>query len=202
MYGISIVLLLVICYSIADKFLLKNPNRAIDLDRTIVTHENDIVYGDPHSPATVYVYFSYKCGYCKRFFKEVYPKLKTNFLDTEKLYLVVKLVEAGQDQDMMDALQVAISVNKFGEFEKFHELLLHNSKVVYTDDFKELCDDIVSANSDIAEYILNNKAYDYLKGNHQEYVDLKLTGTPGFIINQKLYKGYLEYSEFENILNN
>jgi len=202
MYGISVVLLVFIFYSLIDKFFLKESKRPIDLDQVVTTHENDIVFGDQNSPKSVYVYFSYKCGYCKRFFREVFPQLKTNYIDKGKLKLVLKLVEASEDVDMLYALQVAVGVNKFGQVEKFHELLLHDSRVVYTDEFKDLCDDFVRANSDIAECVLGGNANEYLKSNYQEYVDLNLTGTPSFIFNQQLYKGYMEYSEFENILKN
>lgn len=200
MYGISAILLLCIIYTVIDKFIINDPKQPIDLDQTVATQENDIVFGDPNSPKTIFMFSSYKCGYCNQFFREVFPKLQTNYINKGNLKIVVKLIEPSGDAQMMYALQVAISVNKFGQFKEFHELLLHDLKVVYTDDFKDLCDDIVKSNSDIAQFIFEDNAKEYLKGNYQEYVDLNLTGTPSFIINQKLYKGYLDYSEFEQIL--
>lgn len=199
-YGISIVLLLLIFYSLIDKFVFSERKHAINLDRTVETHQADIVYGDLHSPQTIYVYFSYKCGYCKRFFRDVFPHLKKNYIEKGELKLVLKLVEARQDLDMMYALQVESGLYQFGEYDAFHKLLLHDSNVVNTDEFKDLCLDILSSNSELAQYVFEGKALKDLNRNYQEYEELKLTGTPSFIIKKKLYKGYLEYSELKEIL--
>jgi len=202
MYGISIVLLVLIFCSLMDNFIFSEGKQVIDLEQPVERHQGDIAFGDSHSTQTVYVYFSYKCGYCKRFFREVYPSLKQNYIDKGELQLVLKLVEASQDPGMKYALQVALGVQQFGEYDAFHKLLLHDSKVVYTEDFKLLCDDILASNSEIAQYVLEGNALDCLEGNFREYEDMKLSGTPSFIINQKLYKGYLNFNEFEELLKN
>jgi protein-disulfide isomerase len=194
----------VICIilTILNKYVFKDPHSPIHLNQNVTTNRNDIIFGNPNSPETIYMFSSYKCGYCRQFFRTVYPKLKANYIDKGNLKLVVKLVEPSQDPDMMYALEVGIGINQFGDFRKLHELLLHDNNVVYTDDFKDLCDDVLRTNSDIAECILKETVHNYLKENNREFTELKLTGTPSFIINQKLYKGYLEYNEIEKIIRN
>lgn len=199
-YIISFILLLVIGYIIINKTLFhKTSSKAII---KVQTNQYDIIFGNPDAANSIYMYSSYKCGFCRKFFKEVYPKLKKNYFDTGKLNLIVKPIEPNEDVDMIYALQVAISVHKYGEFDKLHELLVHNYKVVYTNDFKSLCDDFIQNNIEIAKSVLENEDYKYLKVNYQEFTDLKFSGTPSFIIDQEIHRGYKNYEEFENIIEN
>lgn len=46
------------------------------------------VYGDKQNPAIIYVFSSLTCPHCSVFHKEVMPKLKTNYVDTNKAKLV------------------------------------------------------------------------------------------------------------------
>lgn len=200
-YIISFILFVIICYIIVNKLIL-NPKTHSQVSIKIQTNESDIIFGNHDAANSIYMYSSYKCGFCRNFFKEVYPKLKDNYLDKGKLNLIVKLIEPDKDIDMLYALQVAVSVHKYGQFDKLHELLVHNYKVVYTNDFKSLCEDFMQNNTEIAKSVLENNNYEYLKANYNEFTDLKLSGTPTFLMNQQIYKGYKNYEEFENIIEN
>lgn len=197
-YIISFILLCVIGYIISNKTIQHKTSSKASIEVHI--NKYDIIFGTPDAANSIYIYSSYKCGFCRKFFKEVYPKLKKNYLDKGKLNLIVKLIEPNEDIDMIYALQVAISVHKYGEFDKLHELLVHNYKVVYTSDFKSLCEDFMQKNTEIAKAVLENDDYKYLRANYKEFTDLKFSGTPGFVINKQIYKGFKKYEEFENII--
>jgi len=50
----------------------------------------DMVLGDPDAPVEVIEYASMTCPHCRRFHEEVYPSLKTNFIDTGKVRFIFR----------------------------------------------------------------------------------------------------------------
>ncbi len=52
----------------------------------------DMILGDPDAPVTVIEYASFTCPHCARFHKEVFPKIKKNYIDTGKVKFVFREV--------------------------------------------------------------------------------------------------------------
>lgn len=170
------------------------------LKNEVVQKTGDVVLGDYEAPQTIFLYASYHCDYCRYFFSRTYPELKTNYLDKGKLKLVIKWVDFSDNPQVLYALQAASCIGRFGVYEKFHQLLLLNPDVVFTEDFAQLVDDIMEDNLEIAECILQNNDYEYLRSNVIEFNKNELTGTPTFVINNHVYSGFTSYENFEKII--
>ncbi|TAJ14755.1 hypothetical protein DMA11_04260 [Marinilabiliaceae bacterium JC017] len=198
-YSFTVILLVLIAIKIWTLFF--SDHGYVELEAEIKTNEYDIAFGADNAVVTIYMYSSYNCGFCTKFFNDVYPKLKTNFIDGGKVRLVVKPLVLGNNAAVQKATQAAICVNKFGSFEKYHQLLIYEPQVVYTNEFKQLLDDYISDNTEIAECLLDNDDYSYLDGNMRDFKVLGLTGTPTFIIGKRVYKGYLDYNSIDKIIN-
>ncbi len=52
----------------------------------------DMILGDPEAPVTIIEYASFTCPHCARFHKEVFPKIKKNYIDTGKAKFVFREV--------------------------------------------------------------------------------------------------------------
>jgi len=166
----------------------------------ITQKTDDVIFGDDAAPQTVFLYASYNCDYCRYFFSRTYPELKTNFLDTGKLKLVVKWLDFDENPQIMKSLQAASCIGQFGVYEKFHQLLLVNPTVVFTDDFAELVDGIMQDNPEIEECILQNNEYAYLRKNVSEFRENNFSGTPTFVLNNHAYSGFISYINFKKII--
>ena len=173
----------------------------IPVQNEITQKAGDVIFGDDAAPQTVFLYASYNCDFCRYFFSRTYPGLKTNFLDTGKLKLVVKWLDFTENPQVMQALQAASCIGRFGVYEKFHQLLLVNPTVVYTNDFAVLIDDIMQDNPEIAECILQHNDYAYLRLNVSEFRENQFAGTPTFVMNNHAYSGFISYDNFEKIIN-
>ncbi len=171
---------------------LKNP---------VSEQDGDVVFGAETAPFTIFMYASYNCTYCRYFFSKTLPELKSNFLDDGKVKLVVKWVDFQDNPQVLKALQAASCISRYGEYEKYHELLLVNPDVVFTEDFDLLLDDIMQNNEHIAECILNDPEYSYLRSNVKEFRENNLNGTPTFILNKQVYNGFISYENFVKLLN-
>jgi len=179
----------------------KTEQQSITLKNPVQEQEGDVVFGAETAPFTVFMYASYHCTYCRYFFSKTFPELKTNFLDKGKVKLVIKWVDFQDNPQVLKALQAASCISRFGEYEKYHELLLVNPDVVFTEDFDLLLDDIMQRNESIAECILNDPEYTYLRSNVKEFRENNLSGTPTFILNKQAYSGFISYENFVKLLN-
>jgi protein-disulfide isomerase len=160
----------------------------------------DITYGSEKAPLKVFMYSSYSCVFCRKFFNETFPLIKKNFIDNGKIQLIVKLVDLTNDEYVLNSLKLVVCINQYGNIEPVNKLLLNEPDVVYSDKFLQTIDDFISKDSFVAECILSGVSEEYLKNNIIEFRKIKLTGTPTFIINNRIYKGFKEYKAFAKII--
>jgi len=179
----------------------KSSDKSFETIKHEVTQKSgDVILSDDSAPKTVFMYASYNCDFCRYFFSRTYPDLKSNYLDNGKLKLVIKWVDFQDNPQVLYSLQAASCIGRFGVYEKFHQLLLVNPGVVFTNDFVELVDDIMEDNSEIAQCILQNNEYEYLRGNVKEFRNNNLSGTPTFVLNNHAYSGFISYDNFKKLL--
>lgn len=176
-------------------------NKSVNtLKNPIVERAEDVVLGNENAPATVFMYGSYHCNYCRYFFSRTYPELKKNFLDTDQVKMVIKWVDPSDNPQILRALQAASCISQYGTYEKFHELLLVNPDVIFTEDFTGLVDDIMMQNPEIEECIMSDPDFTYLRNNMKEFSNNDLTGTPTFVLNNHVYSGFISYENFVKLL--
>jgi len=196
---LAILLCMLALYSCRSKSGMKSYET---VNREIKQKTEDVIFGDDAAPQTVFMYASYHCDFCRYFFSRTYPDLKTSFLDKGELKLVVKWVDFEENPQVLYALQAASCIGRFGIYEKFHQLLLVNPEVVFTEDFARLIDDIMEDNPEIAQCVLQNNDYEYLRSNVMEFHENNLSGTPTFILNKHAYSGFISYNNFVKLLKN
>jgi len=161
----------------------------------------DIIYGKENAPLTVFMYSSYNCIFCRKFFNETFPQIKKNFIDNGKMQLIIRFVDLTHDEYVFNSLKLAVCINQFGNFNPINKLLLTEPDVVYSREFLQTIDDFINKDSFVAECMLSGTAEEYLKNNEAEFKKIKLTGTPTFIINNRIYKGFRNYKSFSKIIN-
>ena len=76
-----------------------------------------------------------------------------------------------------------------------NELLLEEPRVIYTDEFISIIDEFVEKDEFIAECMHGGESESYILRNLGSFKALGLTGTPTFIINNRIYKGYINFNE-------
>ena len=166
----------------------------------IYEHELDIVYGADTAELTVFLFSNYSCSFCRKFFAFVYPKLKEEYIDKGKVKLVVKPVDLTNNENVINSLKIAACINEYGKFDKLNKLLLFEPQVVYTKEFSDLIDEFIEKDEYVAECMLGGESDEYIVENILNFKALKLTGTPTFIINNKIYKGYSDYDNFKKLV--
>ncbi|MDA3954614.1 MAG: thioredoxin domain-containing protein [Bacteroidales bacterium] len=193
---LAIFIITTIVWYINDGFLEKKLRTKIDIQE----HELDIVYGSDSADLTIFLFSNYSCSFCRKFFAFVYPKLKEEYIDHGKIKLVVKPVDLTNNKNVINSLKIAVCINEYGKFEKLNKLLLFEPKVVYNEEFSNLIDEFIEKDIFVAECMLGGESDEYIVENILKFQSLKLTGTPIFIINNKIYKGYSDYENFKKLI--
>ncbi len=164
-----------------------------EVESKIFNRDLDIIYGVDSAQVTVYLYFRYDCVFCRKFFNEAFDSLKAEFIETGKVRLVMKPVELTGNESVENSLETLVCINKYGNPESLQKLLLTQPNIVYTKEFREMTEGFIAKDDYVAECMLGGVAKNYLLANKFEFEGLKLTGTPTFVINGSIYKGFRSY---------
>lgn len=160
----------------------------------------DIVFGDHNASLAIYMYSSYSCSYCSLFFTDVFPQIKNKYIDSGKVKLIMRLTVKSSNVDVLDAMKAAVCIGKYGNYEYLHELLLTDSKVVATHEFRDMINDFINRDVFVAECILGQEAEEYLNQNLTDFNTLGLKGTPTFIVGNRIYTGFQDFEKFDKII--
>ena len=160
------------------------PQRHFDFIKTdvaITSNADDFVYGSDTAPLTVYMFAT------RNFLALDLPYIQQHYTDSGRLLLVVKPIEPAENPDMMSALQLAACMNRNGNADDILKLLLTEPSAVYTDEFRQLIDDIINNNEELAECLTADN-FSGIRQNNSNFFALKSKVTPIFVINNHLYK--------------
>ena len=188
--------------SVISWWVKSKPQRYFGFSKTdvaITCNADDFVYGSDTAPLTVYMFATYNCRHCRNFLALDLPYIQQHYTDSGRLRLVVKPIEPAENPDMMSALQLAACMNHDGNADDILKLLLSEPSAVYTDEFRQLIDDIINNNEGLAECLTADN-YSGIKQNNSDFFALKSKVTPIFVIDKHLYKGRRKLDRFLEVL--
>lgn len=82
--------------------------------------------GRPDAPLTLVEIASYQCAFCKRHFESVFPKIKTEYIDTGKLRYVFRDLPLRSEPDAPNAARAAHCAGEQSRYWDMHgELFKH-----------------------------------------------------------------------------
>ena len=99
-----------------------------------------------------------------------------------------------------NALKSMVCINKVGNFEYLHELLLYNYSIIFSPDFQIIIDEFIEKDLSFAECFLGDGALEYLQGNYSDLRKLGSKSMPTFVIGEKIYLGFKDYETLKQIV--
>ena len=118
-------------------------------DPTFNIAERDVVLGDPAAPVTIIEYGDYQCPWCARFFDQIEPSLRANYIEPKKAKMVFRNFQF-LSQESVDAAEAAECAKDQGKFWEFHDAIykaeladgVEHNKNLNTDLFFQIATDI------------------------------------------------------------
>jgi protein-disulfide isomerase len=161
--------------------------------KALLTFKNDIfktaadpTIGNPKGDVTVVEFMDYNCGWCKKSMSEVSTLLKA---DTNLKVVFKEFPIFGEHSEY--AARAALAAQNQGKYWELHQALFSQEGQVTTDIVNQLAEglglDMTKLKTDIESPEIGVR----IAANMQLGKDLAINGTPAFIIDDKVYGGYL-----------
>lgn len=156
----------------------------------------DIVYGDDKATITVVEYASLSCPHCQAFYKDVFPLLQKNYIDTGKIKLVFRNFPL--NQPAMDAGQMVLCADKESRATFMKVLFSTQEKWAYDVNYREAIAGIAALGGmerkKFDACMANKELQDKILLGYQEArTNFKVVSTPTIFIANDMLKGSHSY---------
>jgi protein-disulfide isomerase len=169
--------------------------KAVQLQESLKTDKTVPVVGNPKGDVTVVEFFDYNCGYCKKAFEEIQTLLKDDKNVKVVLYDMPILGPSS-----LEASKWALAAQKQGKYWEFHKGMMLHQGAADEAAFKKIAED---AGLKI-EKLMKDKDSEEVANLIMKHVevarDLGVQGTPGFLVGNQVFKGYIPYDEMKNAI--
>ncbi|MCK5023913.1 MAG: thioredoxin domain-containing protein, partial [Candidatus Aenigmarchaeota archaeon] len=160
-----------------------------------IFEDDDPIVGNASAPVTMVGFAEFQCQFSGRFYRETFPQIKENYIDTDKLKFVYRDFVIHLDSRIAQiAGECAHEQNKFWEY---WEVLYDNQENLTVSDLKSYAN-FIGLDTGQFDLCLDLEKYGEEVDNDTEcgrYHDVR--GIPTFFINGKKIVGALPYSDFE-----
>lgn len=158
--------------------------------------EKNMAYaGNPDGTITMVEFFDFNCGYCKKAFEEVQKVIKDE-KDVKIVFYDMPIL----GPDSLESSKWALAAKKQDKYFAFHTALMNHQGAKDEATLKKLAED---AGLDV-EKVMKDKADPSIEEEIQTHIktaqDLGIQGTPGFLINEQIFRGYIPYDVIQKTL--
>ena len=181
-------------------FVLTKP-AAEPPEQALALKSSDIGMGDPNAPIKMVEYASLDCPHCADVATEVIPKIKAAYIDTGKVYYVMR------DSPRSDLAAVAAMVTRCAARDKFYaitDMLFQNQAQWLGQDVTSKKDALYSLlmkagiTADQIKSCVTQTNLDQIQHVQDEAVRaLHLTGVPMIFVNGEEFKGERTFENFD-----
>ena len=176
---------------IAEKKKINNKIIA-ENKKQILSSENGMYSGSVKSENIIVEFFDYNCSYCKKAHQDIL-KIKQNKNNVKIIYKNFPILSENSKKLAAIALVIAKDSNEV--FNKFHNLIMSKKGPVTKDYLKGVLNDLGYDQEKIKNSLNSEYVKDQLYIDRELSEELSLRGTPAFIVNDKLFFGYIGYDE-------
>ena len=163
----------------------------------------DLMMGDANAPVTIVEYGSLTCPHCAAFSKETFPKLKAQYIDTGKARFIFREFSRntldvagfllarclGDDKAYAADELIFATQDKWSASDRqFDALIVSLRAAGMTQEKAQEC---------LKNQTLANALVAVPKRANDE---IKLSGTPTFVINGKIYGGELTFEQLQAVI--
>jgi protein-disulfide isomerase len=170
---------------INNKIITKN-------EKQILSSGNGMYSGNVKSENIIVEFFDYNCSYCKKAHQDIL-KIKQNKKNVKIIYKNFPILS--ENSKKLSEIALVIAKNSNEMFNKFHNILMSKKGPVSMEYLKNVLDDLGYDQEKIQNSLNSKYVKNQLYSDRELAEKLSLRGTPAFIVNNKLFFGYIGYDE-------
>ena len=157
--------------------------------KALFEDENSWVGGNPDGDITLVEFMDYRCTYCRRAYDEVNQLLET---DGNIRFIVKEFPILGEQSTLASQYAVAVlRIHGDDAYEAIHDALMTLRSDVTVDVLAQLSTSLDLDFAAIADEMQSKDVADILTQNAMLAQRLQITGTPTFILEEEMLRGYV-----------
>ncbi len=153
--------------------------------------------GNPKGDITMIEFFDYNCGYCRRALEEI-----VDVLEDDKNLKVIFFDMPILGPASLEASKWSLAAHNQDKYFEYHQALLEHKGQKTENVYKKIANDLKLDFDKLKTDKDSDEIEKTLKENVAAAQAMNIRGTPGFIINGKIFPGYMPASRITEILKN
>ena len=148
----------------------------------LLARADDRVRGDPQAPVTLIEYSDFTCGFCLKFFRETWPRLRADYIETGKVRFLYRDFPRGFQGPGLDAAVAARCAGNQGRYWQMHDRLFGDDRRLGSADLQRHAQTIGLDLPLFSKCLEEAPHTDAIRRDREEGVRLGFVGTPGFVL--------------------
>jgi protein-disulfide isomerase len=136
--------------------------------------------GNPNAPVTLIEYSDFTCGYCVKFFRDTWPRLREKYVETGKVRLLYRDYPRDPDGPAMTAALAARCAGDQGRYWDMHDRLFAGR--IGTDTIQAYANTIGLNQPAFAACLRDARHRPAILQDKEDGIRIGFVGTPGFIL--------------------
>lgn len=165
---------------------------------TILNDGYSYVGGNPEGDVTMVEFIDYRCGYCKKAHAEVAQLLKT---DGNIRFIIKELPILGEESVL--AARFAVAIKQIADDETYKavsDALMEMRGAVSLAALRRLAETYGLDTAEVEKQMDSDAVTQVLAKTRELAKALQISGTPAFVLEDQLLRGYLPYSDLKKIV--
>lgn len=161
--------------------------------------------GDPNAKVTLIEFTDYGCPFCREYELSTFPELKSTYIDTGKVYYVIKHYPVSSKQGGI-AAEAADCAGEQGRFWEMHKALFTSAGSDW-DESEEKARASFRASAEAVgldlrafDNCMKQGREDSVSADFEQGMNLRVAGTPTFFINNKMLIGAEDFAGFSKLI--
>jgi len=182
--------------------IIKGVNN-ISTENIKVSADDDAVLGNENATVTIIEFSDYECPFCGRYFKQTYPQIVKEYVNTGKVKIVFRdfPLEFHQNaQKAAEASEVAHELGGNDAFWKMHDKIFENQQAISEQNLVKYAKEIGLDENKFKEILISGKYKNEIQKDIEDGQKAGVQGTPTFFINGRILIGAQSFSEFKKII--
>ena len=147
-----------------------------------VSIDDDPMMGDRNAPLTLIEFSDYHCPFCRRFFTQTFPRIKSDYIDTGKVRYVFRDYPLDAiHPNARKAAETAHCAEEQGKYWEMHDAIFESNDSG-APDLKSLGRKVGLDIASLGKCVNSGKYAREIENDYQDGTLAGVTGTPGFFV--------------------
>lgn len=169
--------------------------------------DDDVILGDPKAPVTIVEFGDYQCPFCGRFFSQVEPQLRNDYINTGKAKMIYRDFAFLGPESQGAALASQCAAEQ-GKFWAYHDRLFEieiadgreNNGNLTAALFKSIASDLRLNGQQFDSCFDSQKYRGEVEKDYNDGAAAGVRGTPATFINGQLISGAVPYETIKSLI--